>query len=125
MTHRGDYKYAGAAPLTDAGCAGATQYNNSNRRGFSWVNGEFRCAMYNHYYPPNHHGFDCLGVSLSTNLADRFSGVGWRAARSLHAGGVVVMALCDGSVRSVSPTVDLTVWRAVSTRAGSEVAGDW
>ena len=37
--------------------------------------------MYNHYYPPNYEGFDCLGYSLSSNLADRFSGVGWRAAR--------------------------------------------
>lgn len=125
MTFRGDYKFAGPAPLTDAGCAGALQFNNSNRRGFSWVNGEYRCTLYNHYYPPNYEGFDCLGYSLSTNLADRFSGVGWRAARSNHAGKAVNLGLCDGSVRTVSSTVDLTIWRALSTRAGSEVAGEW
>jgi prepilin-type N-terminal cleavage/methylation domain-containing protein len=125
MTFKGDYKYAGAAPLTDAGCAAATQYNNSNRRSFSWVNGEFRCALYNHYYPPNYQGFDCLGVSLSTNLADRFSGAGWRAPRSLHGGGVVVMTLCDGSVRSVTSIVDMVIWRALSTRVGGEAIGDW
>lgn len=125
MTFRGDYKFAGPAPLTDAGCASAPQFNNSNRRGFSWVNGEYRCTMYNHYYPPNHLGFDCLGYSLSTNLADRFSGVGWRASRSNHASGIVNLALCDGSVRSVSPTVDVTTWRAIATRQGAESVGDW
>jgi prepilin-type N-terminal cleavage/methylation domain-containing protein/prepilin-type processing-associated H-X9-DG protein len=125
MSFRYDYKFAGAAPLTDAGCAGASQFNNSNRRGFSWVNGEYRCAMYNHYYPPNYKGYDCLGYSLSTNLADRFSGVGWRAARSNHSGGFVNMTLCDGSVRVVSSTIDMVPWRAISTRAGGEVVGVW
>jgi prepilin-type N-terminal cleavage/methylation domain-containing protein len=124
MTFRGDYKFAGPAPLTDSGCASASQYNNSNRRSFSWVNGEYRCAMYNHYYPPNYQGFDCLGYSLSQDLADKFSGVGWRAARSNHPG-VVNLALCDGSVRTVSSSVDPTVWRYVSTRAGGEALGDW
>lgn len=125
MTFRGDYKFAGPAPLTDSACAAATQFNNSNRRGFSWVNGEYRCTMYNHYYPPNFEGFDCIGVSFSTNLEERFSGVGWRAARSLHSSNLVMMALCDGSVRSVAPSIDASVWRAVATRAGSEIVGDW
>lgn len=125
MTFRGDYKFAGPAPLTDAGCAAATQFNNSNRRGFSWVNGEYRCTMYNHYYPPNYEGFDCLGYSLSSNLEDKFSGVGWRAARSNHSGKIVNMALCDGSVRVVAPTIDQSIWRSLSTRAGGEVVGEW
>lgn len=125
MTFRGDYKYAGAAPLTDSACDAASQYNNSNRRGFSWVNGEYRCTLYNHYYPPNFQGFDCIGVSFSPNLEDRFSGVGWRAARSLHSANSVNMTLCDGSVRTVDSTIDRFIWRALSTRAGSEILGDW
>jgi prepilin-type N-terminal cleavage/methylation domain-containing protein/prepilin-type processing-associated H-X9-DG protein len=125
ITFRGDYRFAGPAPLTDSACAVAPQYNVTNRRGFSWVNGEYRCTMYNHYYPPNYQGFDCLGYSLSTNLADRFSGVGWRAARSNHSGGSVNLSLCDGSVRAVSATVDQAVWRAVSTRQGGDTVGDW
>jgi prepilin-type N-terminal cleavage/methylation domain-containing protein len=41
-------------------------------------------------------------------------------ARSYHASGIVNVALMDGSVRSVSPTVTLSVWRALGTRAGRE-----
>ena len=42
-------------------------------------------------------------------------------ARSFHAG-VVNVTRVDGSVATVSESVDLTLWRAVTTRAGSEVA---
>ncbi len=41
-------------------------------------------------------------------------------ARSHHAG-VVNTLLVDGSVRAISETVELSVWRALSTRAGGEV----
>jgi prepilin-type N-terminal cleavage/methylation domain-containing protein/prepilin-type processing-associated H-X9-DG protein len=40
-------------------------------------------------------------------------------ARSYHPG-VVNAAMLDGSVRTVSDSVDLTVWRAAGTRAGGE-----
>ena len=40
-------------------------------------------------------------------------------ARSFHPGHVNV-AMLDGSVRTVVDAVDLVVWRAVGTRAGSE-----
>ena len=40
-------------------------------------------------------------------------------ARSSHSGGVNA-AMCDGSVRFVSNTVDLEAWRAASTRKGNE-----
>lgn len=125
MTPIGDYKFAGPAPLTDAVCATATQFNNSNRRGFSWVNGEYRCTLYNHYYPPNHSDFDCVGYSLSNDLADRFSGVAWRAARSRHSGGIVNVTLCDGSTRTVANSIDLLTWRSLGTRSGGEVVGEW
>lgn len=41
-------------------------------------------------------------------------------ARSYHPGGVSALML-DGSVRFVKNTIDLRVWRAISTRAGAEV----
>ena len=41
-------------------------------------------------------------------------------SRSYHPGTVNV-ALMDGSVTSISETIDLTVWRALSTRSGMEV----
>ena len=39
--------------------------------------------------------------------------------RSFHPGGVNV-SLCDGSVRFVTETIDLAVWRAASTASGKE-----
>lgn len=45
-------------------------------------------------------------------------------ASSRHSGGVN-MALCDGSVQFVAQTVDLPTWRAVGTRNGGEVPGDF
>ena len=44
----------------------------------------------------------------------------WAAARSKHPGGVN-SSRCDGSVKFVSDSIDLDVWRALATRAGGEV----
>ena len=46
------------------------------------------------------------------------------AARSRHPGGVNA-CLCDGSVRFVSQTINLATWRALWTRAGGEVLGEF
>lgn len=43
---------------------------------------------------------------------------------SWHPGGCNA-ALCDGSVRFASETMDLTIWRAVASRNGKESNGDW
>lgn len=45
-------------------------------------------------------------------------------SRSYHIG-VVNSLLMDGTVRTISENIDLVVWRALSTRAGSEVVGDF
>lgn len=45
-------------------------------------------------------------------------------ARSYHPGGVNV-CLCDGSVRFVANTIDVTTWHALWTRAGGEVAAGY
>ena len=42
-------------------------------------------------------------------------------ARSHHSGGVVNVAMMDGSVRSVSSGINLATWRALGTRQGGEV----
>ena len=54
----------------------------------------------------------------------RFTALGWKAARSRHNGGVN-LALCDGSVRFVRDSIELATWRALATRAGGEVPGDF
>jgi prepilin-type N-terminal cleavage/methylation domain-containing protein len=45
-------------------------------------------------------------------------------ARSWHEG-VVHAALMDGSVRTISENISLTIWRALGTRGGGEVIGEF
>lgn len=112
--------YTGTLP-SDANCAGTpSSWNGYNRRGFMWASGEARCVSYNHYLPPNSKSFDCV----ANDPTKTYIAVGYRAARSRHTGGVNV-ALGDGSVRSVADSVDPTTWRALGTRAGSEVVGSF
>src|SRR5439155_23095742 len=54
------YGYLSGAPLGDAACAAANQWNVQQPRGFMWASGEVRCASYNHYYPPNPPEWDCV-----------------------------------------------------------------
>jgi prepilin-type N-terminal cleavage/methylation domain-containing protein/prepilin-type processing-associated H-X9-DG protein len=46
-------------------------------------------------------------------------------ARSYHSGGIVNVALTDGSVRSVSSSISLATWRALGTRSGGEVVPNY
>ncbi|MCH2114373.1 MAG: DUF1559 domain-containing protein [Pirellulales bacterium] len=46
-------------------------------------------------------------------------------SRSYHSGDVVNVAKMDGAVEAVSSGIDLTVWRAMATRDGEEVASEW
>jgi prepilin-type N-terminal cleavage/methylation domain-containing protein/prepilin-type processing-associated H-X9-DG protein len=46
-------------------------------------------------------------------------------SRSYHSGGLVNVLLMDGSVRSGSSDISLTIWRALGTRMGGEVVGDF
>ena len=43
-----------------------------------------------------------------------------RAFASLHQGGVINFALCDGSGRSINPNIDSTLFMALATIAGGE-----
>lgn len=122
--------FSSTPDLTDAKCAKSMLFNSStgsgnDPRGFAWCSGEYRCSLYNHYYPPNSTTCDCItSVTVDPTPPPAkpvlYSAYGWRAARSLHPGGVNV-AMADGSVRFVLEDIDLNVWRAVSTRKGNEV----
>jgi prepilin-type N-terminal cleavage/methylation domain-containing protein len=111
------YAYIGPKPLDEASCKAAKLWNFTNRRGFQWVSGEYRCAAYNHYFPPNHADPDC--VTYSVDPKTTYTALAWRAARSRHPGGVNVL-VGDGAVRPVQSAVDLAAWRALATRAGNE-----
>lgn len=114
-----EYKFMSTHALTEARCSSTQQWNVTDARGFGWVNGEYRCALYNHHYPPNADSPDCLGVVVIGTPQSRFRPYGWRTARSNHPGGVNVL-LADGSVDFVGDDVDLARWQALSTIAGGE-----
>jgi len=98
-----------AGPLTDPACALAPDGWLLNK-GSSWWDGNYQNALYNHYLTPNANRPDCIV----------YHNPGWKAARSFHPGGVNLL-FCDGHVAFAKDTVNLNVWRAISTRNGGEV----
>jgi prepilin-type N-terminal cleavage/methylation domain-containing protein len=114
-----EYKFTFGSPISDTICNAANQWNMSDPRGFAWVNGEFRCGLYNHYYAPNSSTADCMGVQLGGGTQVQFTPYGWRTARSAHAGGVNLI-YADGSLQLIADDIDAGVWKSISTIAGNE-----
>lgn len=85
--------------------------------GYTWLYGGWGQTWYNHILTPNSRIPDCSEAGID------HGGNGLHTARSFHPGGVNV-ACADGSIRFVSDSIDLSVWRALSTRAGGESLGD-
>lgn len=56
-------------------------------------------------------------LATESSPGDTYAAV---TSRSFHSGGVNVL-LMDGSTRFINDSIDLTAWRALSTRAGGEV----
>lgn len=95
-------------PDLQAIVAGATYWRGC--RGATWIWGREQANTFSAYMPPN------------TPVPDMAAkGIGFFAARSNHPGGVNA-TFADGSVRFISDTIPLDIWRALSTRAGGEVA---
>src|SRR5205823_346278 len=102
----------------------ALQGRQSDLRGFTWWGG---AAGFTTYMAPNSTEDDVITggicvpltsprmpcVEPSTNTRPRMM-----AARSLHAGGGVNAAMCDGSVRFIRDSININVWRAMSTTEG-------
>ena len=85
----------------------------AGQRGAGWIHGREYWTAYNHYHTPN------------SNIPDMGTcGNGIFGARSEHVGGVHVL-LSDGSVRFMSENMDLGTWRAIGTRSGAEVIGEY
>lgn len=80
--------------------------------GARWFDGFVLYTAYYHWWGPNSEIPDCAKWAPLRSL--------WQMARSRHPGGVN-MALCDGSVRFASETVDVRVWRTLGSRDGGEV----
>ncbi len=83
-------------------------------RGYSWLSGKAYASTFSTYIPPN---------PSHPDLAQ--SAFGWFSGRSNHTGGVNI-GLADGSVRFVTESVDLSLWRNTGSIADHEVLdGAW
>jgi prepilin-type processing-associated H-X9-DG protein len=91
--------------------------------GESWTYVSFLGAWYNHTFPPNS---DIPPCSIRQPILYRIGDGGTYgpdsgifSATSWHSGAVNLLLL-DGSVRTVADSIETSVWRAISTRAGGE-----
>jgi prepilin-type processing-associated H-X9-DG protein len=87
--------------------------------GLTWLFGGWQHTWYHHLMPPNSRIPDCNDGCFY--VAGGYFGLD--TARSEHPGGVNVVH-GDGSVRFIAEQINLDVWRAISTRAGSEIAAE-
>ncbi len=87
----------------------------------AWTYGHQFRTIYNHLFTPNSQVFDC-GSNVSAVDGNNEGAI--ITARSYHTGSVNLL-LCDGAVRSISNGIDLVTWRALGTRGGGEVLGDY
>ncbi|MCA9242061.1 MAG: DUF1559 domain-containing protein, partial [Planctomycetales bacterium] len=81
--------------------------------------------LYNHHAGPNSSMHDCLTYRPNDTAGVapgevRFTPYGWRAARSLHRGGVNA-SLADGATRFFHDDIELSAWQALATIQGGEV----
>lgn len=115
------YGFARAVPLNEESCRGTALWNFTQPRGFSWANGEYRSAMYNHHYLPNSPNFDCISARIAGPIDIVHAGYGWRTARSWHRGGVNV-TFAGGAQKFIANDVDPAVWLGLSTISGGETS---
>ena len=80
--------------------------------GAPWMYSYHSTTQYFHVAPPNARSCMFPPQRISTT------------AMSRHTGGVHV-TMCDGSTRFVNTSIDLPTWRALGSRAGGEVLGDF
>jgi prepilin-type N-terminal cleavage/methylation domain-containing protein len=98
----------------------------SDLRGFSWW---APGAQFTTVYPPNTSSPDIVTQNCNNQPAQNLpcvdNGGAWNiiAARSRHTGGVQAV-MGDGSVRFVQQSIDINVWRALSTTRGGETASE-
>ncbi len=79
--------------------------------GAPWVNGQH---VFNHITAPNTRSCGFFIVNRAT-----------MPASSRHAAGGVNLLYGDGSVRWIKNSIDVQTWRAIGTKAGGEIVGDY
>jgi prepilin-type N-terminal cleavage/methylation domain-containing protein len=91
----------------------------TSKEGASWVMGEMCCTVYNHVNVPNTR--TCAGIGFPGTMANMAMQV---PPTSFHPG-IVNVLFGDGAVRPIGNDVDLITWRAIGTRNGGEIPGDF
>jgi len=91
--------------------ADLTKQGKSNG-GVSWLSPDHTTTYYFHILGPN----DLSCMYPPSRIAT--------TANSRHTGGVHLL-LCDGAIRFVSSSIDLSIWRALGTRNGGEVVSEF
>jgi hypothetical protein len=102
-----------------AACAAATDAPSESRGGESWFLSGYHFTNYNHCAAPNARVQDCALDDRREDLHARTMHEGVFTARSYHPGGVNTLSM-DGSVRSVSDSINVQVWRSLATRSNGE-----
>ena len=103
------------------------QGTGTDLRGFTWWAAG---TQFTTVYPPNSPQPDIVTQNCNhqpqLNLPCQDNAGGWniQGARSRHPGGVQAV-LGDGSVRFVQQSIDLGIWRALSTTHGGEIVADF
>lgn len=114
------------------GIDGQSGNTNVDLRGV-WLNPGMGASSFSMKYGPNSTTLDRIAscdpnIPHNSPLRCEQSGAVtecelWASARSAHSGGVNA-AMCDGSVRFFSDSIDLEVWHALSTIANGESVSD-
>jgi prepilin-type N-terminal cleavage/methylation domain-containing protein/prepilin-type processing-associated H-X9-DG protein len=96
-----------------------------------WVDGRVHQSGFTTTFTPNSkipceagtptQGFDVDWNNMRVGISPTVVTYAAITARSYHSGGVVNVSMMDGSVQLISNTIDLTTWRALSTRDVEEV----
>jgi prepilin-type N-terminal cleavage/methylation domain-containing protein/prepilin-type processing-associated H-X9-DG protein len=106
---------------------------NDNTGHTEWPDGRVHHSGFTTIFPPNAVvPFTTNGQSYDFDYNSRQEGTHATqptyaaiTARSYHAGGFVNVVMMDGSVRTVRGSISPTTWRALGTRAGADVVGDF
>ena len=97
-----------------------------------WVDGRAHHSSFTSVFTPNTvvpltgagETLDCDWTSRQEGTSDTDPTFAAITSRSYHSGGVNVTNV-DGSTRFVADAIDLTSWRAMSTREGGEIVDDF
>ena len=104
----GDEKLNRHVAVLESRCRNATLADPRVARSAPWTSGYYGMTTYDHVVNPG--GKTCLFV---------------HTAASAHPANGVHVAACDGSVRFISASIDLSIWHAIGTRSGNETVSEW